>query len=199
MNYPALALALTGFQKVELWEYAQAEELIETRLITEMMELNPDYPYPDEYRNGREAEYLLYKHSPAYRDSQFVLQLLSAPPVRPLDTSASVAVPAPGATEVDKESHLSVSELALLCVYAGHSFTNEDAAKHYLEGSVKSGRALYNKFIYYCERSNRIGFADATVRKRKNMIARIQKVLPRLTDEQKKGPEREIVILEGQN
>ena len=120
-------------------------------------------------------------------------------PKTPLSADSTAAAPVGVRAAKRSPGQLSVDELALLCVYAGYSITNEDAAKPYLEGNVKSGRALYNKFAYYSKRSNRIGFADATAKKRNNMITRIQKVLPRLTDEQKKSPEREIVILEGQN
>lgn len=93
---------------------------------------------------------------------------------------------------------LSFDELALLCVYAGHCITDANA-KEYLEGELKSGRALYNRFTHYSSQSNRTGLADETARKRKNMIARIQKVLPRLNDEQKKRAENEIHILTAQN
>lgn len=93
---------------------------------------------------------------------------------------------------------LSVAELALLCVYSGHYITDANA-KEYLEGELKSGRALYNRFTHYSSQSNRTGFADETAQVRKNMIARIQKVLPRLNDEQKKRAENDIHTLTAQN
>ena len=91
-----------------------------------------------------------------------------------------------------------MEELALFCVYSQILVTKENA-KDYLEAKLTSGIALYNKFTYYSKLSNRIGFDDATALVRKNMIARIQKVLPRLTGEQKNRSENEIVILSGQN
>jgi hypothetical protein len=194
LNYPAFISELSNYQKSKLWEYAQNMEISELREVNRMMMENPDYPYPNEYRgNGREVEYWM-ERSNYGRESRFVMELLRTPPVRPLDTPAPVA-----ALGADKKSQLSTSELALLCVYAGHSITNGDAAKPYLEGNVKSGRALYNKFAHYCERSNRIGFADETAKRRNNMIARIKKVLPRLNDEQKKQAENEIHTLTAQN
>lgn len=111
-----------------------------------------------------------------------------------LTNLAPTAVPDADATP----DRLTGDELALLCVYAGHCITDANA-KEYLEGKLKSGRALYNKFTHYSSQSNRTGFADETAQVRKNMIARIQKVLPRLNDEQKKRAENDIHTLTAQN
>jgi hypothetical protein len=91
VKHPAMAAQLTDYQKDKLRHYAEDEALKATRTIVDMMDGTPNYPYPEEYRNGREVEYLLSKHSPAYWDSQQVLRLLNAPPARPLDTPAPVA------------------------------------------------------------------------------------------------------------
>lgn len=190
LQHPALAEELSGYQKSKLCEYADSEEIIATRVAKDMMGINPDYNYPEEYRNGREVEYLLNKHSPAYRDSQLVLQLLTEKPV--------AGVPTPQPTDKRSTDRLTVDELALLYVYIQQCITGENA-EEYLKGGLTSGRALYNRFTHYSKLSNRIGFADETSKKRENMIARIQKVLPYLSDEQKNTPEREIVILNGQN
>ena len=93
---------------------------------------------------------------------------------------------------------LSVDELALLYVYT-HQYINAENAKEYLEGKLTSGKALYNRFCHYSHPTNRIGFSEETAKRRNNMIARIQKVLTRLTEEQKKGPNSEIVTLTAQN
>jgi rubrerythrin len=85
-----------------------------------------------------------------------------------------------------------------MCFYTGLHITSENA-KDYLEGELKSGRALYNRFTHYSSQSNRTGFADETAQKRKNMIARIQKVLPRLNDEQIKRADNDIHTLTAQN
>lgn len=103
---------------------------------------------------------------------------------------------APAATSAP--DRLTFDELALLCVYTGKSITKENA-KEYLEGGLESGDALYNRFTHYSSQSNRTGFADETAQVRKNMLARIQKVLPRLNDEQKKRAENDIHTITAQN
>ena len=83
LEHPKRIKKLSGYQKSKLREYAEQESMRATRTAVAMMNGSLDYPYPDEYRNGREEEYLLSKHSPAYWDSQRMLQLLAKRPVAP--------------------------------------------------------------------------------------------------------------------
>ena len=116
----------------------------------------------------------------------------------PVGVRTAGAAGIPQLTAKRNPKRLTVDELALLCIYTSMSITR-DNAKNHLEGGLTSGDALYTKYAYYSTISNRIGFSEATLRKRGNMIARIKKVLPRLDDEQKKLPEREIDTLKSQN
>lgn len=81
LQHPAFAEELSSYQKSELQAYAEQEKMNGVRLAVELMDSNPNYAYPNEYRNGREAEYWMEK-SVNYRDSVRVLQLLA-----PLTTS----------------------------------------------------------------------------------------------------------------
>ncbi|MBD2769666.1 hypothetical protein IC235_17385 [Hymenobacter sp. BT664] len=91
LQHPAFAEELSLYQKSELLAYAEQEKMNGVRLAVELMDSNPSYAYPNEYKNGREAEYWMEK-SANYRDSVRVLQLL-APPTKPasLSTLATIA------------------------------------------------------------------------------------------------------------
>ena len=192
LKHPTLIEEISSYQKSKLREYVEQESMKLRHMAAAMMIGNPDYPYPDEYRNGREEEYLLVTHLSAYwRGSQNVLQMLAEKPV------AATALASQHKAKRNPDQ-LTVDELALLCVYTRKCITDENA-KEYLEGELKSGRALYNRFTHYSSPSNRTGFGDGTAKRRNNMIARIQKVLPRLNDEQKKRADNEIHTLTAQN
>ena len=113
--------------------------------------------------------------------------------------AAKSATIKPAAGTLDKTSKpFTMEELALFCVYSRKLVTKVNA-KDYLEAGLTSGIALYNKVTRYENQSNRTGFADETALVRKNMIARIQKVLPRLNDEQRKRAENDIHTIDAQN
>ena len=78
LEHSSLVGELTAYQKSELRTYAESEQLSVTRLAVELMDNNPNYVYPSEYLNGREAEYWMEK-SVNYWDSLRVLQLLNPP------------------------------------------------------------------------------------------------------------------------
>ena len=189
LRNPHFVHKLDAFQKTELREYAEQIERTANEFARNAMLGSPAYQYPEAYR-GNEFEYWMDTMSTG-RESRQVLRLLA-------EKSVEAMAPAPQHTAKRSPDQLTVHELALLCVYTRKSITDENA-KRYLEGKLTSGRALYNKFAYYSTQSNRTGFADETARVRKNMIARIQKVLPRLNDEQKQRAENDIHTLIAQN
>jgi len=103
LKHPTLIEELSGYQKSKLGEYAEQESMRATRTIVDMMDGDPNYPYPEEYRNGREVEYLLSKHSPTYWDSQRVLFLLRIPAASTLTAPSPIVIPASGATTKEKK------------------------------------------------------------------------------------------------
>jgi len=104
LQHPTLVEELSNYQKSKLREFAEQESMQATRTVVDRMDGTPNYPYPEEYRNGREVEYLLGKHSPAYWDNQRVLQLLAERPVAA--TQPAETIPTVGAAEVKPKATL---------------------------------------------------------------------------------------------
>ena len=129
LQNPHLAPELSAYHKTELYHYAEDEALNATRTVVDMMDRTPNYPYPEEYRNGREVEYLLGKHSPRYWDSQRVLQLLAERKVAPQPAEIIPAVslaevkPTAGTTAPEVTPSLTHRRLVLLCLYRNQPIT----------------------------------------------------------------------------
>ena len=184
VRYPALVSELTGYQKSKLREYAESEVIHATRVAGDMMEGTPDYPYPDEYRNGREVEYLLNKHSPAYWDSQNVLQLLAE---KPLTT-----VPAGAAAKLGQ---LSLQQVALLYTYQNKGIPKAAAASIARQHGHESGAKLYGHYTTVSQRAGRVG-DDITGQKLAPMVKNITAVIPHLSGAQQQQAENELKTLQ---
>lgn len=90
LEHPALLNELSTYQKAELYAYAEREKISAYRLAIDLMDGTPQYNYPTDYLNGREAEYWAEKNS-AYRDSLRVLELLNKSSVHSSNAPAQAA------------------------------------------------------------------------------------------------------------
>jgi hypothetical protein len=96
-----------------------------------------------------------------------------------------------------KSSKLSLSSLALTLIYEDRILKRGLQADSLArDAGHTSGDSLYNQYCHYLTRINRIGFDSDTARSGRNMIKRIQAVLPSLSASAKQMAENEINMIE---
>ena len=76
-----------------------------------------------------------------------------------------------------EERKYTMEEIGILCVYSGKTVTRDNGDEIALEYGFNSGDRLYQHFVHYSHRANRIGTEDSKV-KTQNKIKRIRKILP---------------------
>lgn len=101
---------------------------------------------------------------------------------------------------VDKEakgSKLSLPSLALKLIYEGEVLQRGSQANSLArEAGHTSGDSLYNAYCHYLVKINRLGFYNDTARKGRNMINRIQAIMPHLNEAARQLAENEVSTIE---
>lgn len=101
---------------------------------------------------------------------------------------------------IDKEakgSKLSLPSVALKLIYEDNILQRGSQANSIArEAGHTSGDSLYNAYCHYFVKNNRLGFDNDTARKGRNMINRIQAVIPHLNKVARQLAENEVSVIE---
>lgn len=96
----------------------------------------------------------------------------------------------------EPKPELSISQIALKYIYEGKMITRQngnDIAKEY---GRKSGEALYQEYTHYINYGNRVGDANQwSMRKLKEQIKRIERVIELISPDKREQAEDELKIL----
>ncbi|WP_426062035.1 hypothetical protein [Hymenobacter sp. B1770] len=162
LEHPAFVAELTAYQVSELLKYAKDIYWQACELAANLLEIKTDYPYPKEYKGGKEFDYWLERQS-TVPESQKVQALCA----RRLDSTPPATQPAKGTPAADVRRYFTkaaaihgttaddANALHQLAVWLLHWAERPNGKRYSLAGQMCEQRDSHpnaNKFLKACAR-----------------------------------------------